>query len=75
MNREILINKTIRKISLLPDKGLQELYDYVEVLLKSYHEKRIIEGMMKLSSQSKSLDFLKEEEDLYDESDLIEKYQ
>ena len=72
MDREILINKTVTNISLLPDWRLKEVSDYVDFLLKSYEDKKITEGMMKLSSKSKSLNYLLEEEDLYDESDLIE---
>ncbi len=75
MNREILINKTISKISLLPDSRLKEIYDYVDLILKSYDDKKITEGIMKLTSESKSFDFLNDEEEIYDESDLIEKFQ
>ncbi len=75
MNREILINKTISKISLLPDSRLKEISDYVDFLLKSYDDKKITEGIMKLTSESKSFDFLNDEEEIYDESDLIEKFQ
>lgn len=75
MNREILINKTISKISLLPDSRLKEISDYVDFLLKSYGDKKITEGIMKLTSESKSFDFLNDEEEMYDESDLIEKFQ
>ncbi|HED08848.1 MAG TPA: hypothetical protein ENI57_12070 [Ignavibacteria bacterium] len=75
MNREILINETISKISLLPDSRLKEISDYVDFLLKSYDDKKITEGIMKLTSESKSFDFLNDEEEIYDESDLIEKFQ
>jgi hypothetical protein len=74
MNREILINKTINSISLLPDWRLKEISDYVDFLLKTHNDKKITEGIMKLASKSKSFDFLNDEEDIYDESDLIEKF-
>ncbi|NOX46996.1 MAG: hypothetical protein GXO89_08470 [Chlorobi bacterium] len=74
MNREILINRTISNISLLPDWRLKEISDYVDFLLKTHEEKKITEGIMKLTSESKSFDFLNEEEDIYDESDLIENF-
>ena len=74
MNREILINRTINNISLLPDWRLKEISDYVDFLLKTHEDKKITEGIMKLTSKSKSFDFLNEEEDIYDESDLIEKF-
>ena len=65
----------INNISLLPDFRLKEVSDFVDYLLKSYEDKKITEGIMKLTSKSKSLDFLNDEDDLYDENDLIEKYQ
>ena len=74
MNREILINKTISKISLLPDWRLKEVSDYIDFLLKSYDDKKTTEGIMKLTSKSKSFDFLNDEEEIYDESDIIEKF-
>ena len=74
MKREIILNRTINNISLLPDWRLKEVSDYVEFLLKSFEDKKTTEGIMKLASKSKSFEFLNEEEDLYDENDLIEKY-
>ena len=74
MNREILINKTINNISLLPDWRLKEVSDYIDFLLKSINDKKITEDIMKLTSKSKSFNFLNEEEDLYDETDLIREY-
>jgi len=74
MNREMLITKTIDNISLLPDWRLKEVSDYIDFLIKSLDDKRITEGIMKLTSKSKSFDFLNNEENLYNESDLIKKY-
>lgn len=72
MNREILINRTISNISLLPDLKLKEISDYVDFLLKTYDNKKMTEGIMELTS--KSFEFLNEEEEIYDVSDLIEKF-
>ncbi len=74
MKREIILSRTINNISLLPDWRLKEVSDYVEFLLKSFEDKKTTEGIMKLASKLKSFEFLNEEEDLYDENDLIEKY-
>ena len=74
MNREALLNQTINNISLLPDWRLKELSNYVDFLLKTYNDKKDTSKIMKLLSESKSFDFLKEEDDIYDESDLIEKF-
>jgi len=75
MNRGNLLNRTMSNISLLPDWRLKEVSDYVDFLLKSYEDKEITEGIMKLVSESKSFDFLNDEEEIYDESDIIEKIQ
>lgn len=74
MNREILINRTISNISLLPDLRLKEISDYIEFLLKTYDDKKITKGIMELTSKSKSFGFLNDEEEIYDESDLFEKF-
>ncbi len=72
MNREILINKTISNISLLPDWRIKEVADYVDFLIKLDEEKQITKSITKLTSGSGSFDFLEEEEELYGEQDIIE---
>ena len=72
MNRGNLLNRTIGNISLLPDWRLKEISDYVDFLVKSFESKEITEGIMKLAEESKSFDFLNNEEEMYDESDIIE---
>ena len=52
MNRDILINKTINNISLLPDFRLKEVSEYVDFLLKTYNSKKLTEDIMELSSKS-----------------------
>ncbi len=74
MNREILINRTINNISLLPDLRLKEVSDYIDFLLKKYDNKKLTDSIMELTSKSKSFEFLNDEEEIYDESDLIEKF-
>ena len=75
MNRGILLDRTINNISLLPDWRLKEVSDYVDFLIKSIDDKELTDGIMKLASESKSFNFLIDEEELYDESDIIEKLQ
>ncbi len=43
-------------------------------LLSKIDDNIIIEGIQKLTSDSKSFDFLNDEEDLYNEEDLKERY-
>ena len=75
MDRGILLNRTTSNITLLPDWRLKEVSDYIDFLLNSYGDKEITDGIMKLASESKSFDFLVNEEEIYDESDIIEKIQ
>lgn len=74
MTRQILIERTITKISKLPENRIREISDYAEFLLKNIDEKIMTEGIQKLVSESKSFEFLKEEEDLYTKEDLKEIY-
>jgi hypothetical protein len=74
MNRQILIKKTLKNISLLPDWRLKEVSDYVDFLSKINDDKKLVEGIRNIVSQTKSFHFLEEEEELYNDSDLIQKY-
>ncbi len=74
MNRELLINKTIDCLKQLPPEKVNEVAEFTEFLLQKYEKKILIDGIQKLSAESKSFDFLKEEEDLYTLKDLKEIY-
>ena len=74
MNRSILIKETIEKIHQLPDIKIQEINEFAEFLLSRIDNKILIEGMQKLASDSKSFEYLKNEEELYLVNDLKEKY-
>ncbi len=74
MNRQILIDQTVKKIEQLPESNLKEINDFVDFLLSKMDDKLMLENLQKLSSESKSFDFLKDEEDLYDVTDLKIKY-
>jgi hypothetical protein len=74
MNRSILIKETIDKIHQLPDIKIQEINDFAEFLLSRIDDKILLEGIQKLSSDSKAFEYLKNEEDLYSVNDLKEKY-
>lgn len=74
MNRSILIKETMDKIHQLPDGKIQEINDFAEFLLSKIDDKILLEGIQKLSSDSKSFEYLNNEEDLYSVNDLKEKY-
>ncbi|MEP7127533.1 MAG: hypothetical protein ABI729_01640 [Chitinophagales bacterium] len=74
MNKEQLVNSTVRDLTQLPDDKLQEAADFVSYLLWKVNEQLLQEGIHKLASESGSFDFLNHEEDLYTLNDLKEKY-
>lgn len=74
MDRHVLIENTIKKIEQLPDIKIKEVDDFVEFLLGKIDDKIIVEGIQKLTSDSKTFEFLKDEEDLYTVNDVREKY-
>ncbi len=74
MNRKALIENTINKIRQLPGKKIKEVNDFADFLLSKIDDKIIQEGIQKMISDSKSFDYLKDEEDLYTVDDLKERY-
>lgn len=74
MNRQVLIANTIDKIRQLPDLKIKEINDFADFLLSRIDDKIILEGIQKMVSDSKSFDYLKDEEDLYTVEDLKERY-
>jgi len=74
MTRQVLIQRTIDNLSKLPDQKLKEVYDFAEFLLSKLEDRLLTEGIQKLTMSSKSFQFLEDEEDLYTEADLKEKY-
>ncbi len=75
MSREELITNTIEKLRQLSDSKIQEVSDYVSFLAGKIDDKIISEGIKTLTSTSKSYEFLHSEEELYQVSDIKEKYQ
>lgn len=74
MDRQRIIDKTAKKISLLSNRRLKEVEDYVDFLLNRNEDQRLLSDIKNIMSDSESYDFLEEEEELYSDSDLIEKY-
>jgi len=74
MNRQALINTTLEKIKQLPDNKIMEINEFVDFLLSRIEDKILVEGIQNLVSNSKSFDYLNEEENLYSVNDLKEKY-
>ncbi len=74
MKRNLIIENIQSKLNRLPDNQLQEMNDFADFLLSKIDEKITVEGIKKLIQNSKSFEFLQEDEDLYTVNDLKEKY-
>ncbi|MCJ8164787.1 hypothetical protein MKJ04_08020 [Pontibacter sp. E15-1] len=75
MTRQLLIQKTLENLSKLPEQKLKEVSDFTEFLLSKVEDSMLTEGIQHLASESQVFNFLEEDEDLYSEDDLKEKYQ
>jgi hypothetical protein len=74
MTRQALIQQTIENLSKLPDYQLKEVADFAEFLLSKIEDTLIAKGIQELNSNSQSFRFLENDDDLYTEDDLKEKY-
>jgi hypothetical protein len=74
MNRKALIDNTVNKIMQLPDKNIQEVNDFADFLLSKIDDHLLLAGIQKLVAESKTFDYLSDEEDLYTVNDLKEIY-
>ncbi|MEQ9301010.1 MAG: hypothetical protein RIF33_20715 [Cyclobacteriaceae bacterium] len=74
MRREVVIKNTIDKIEQLSDQKVLEVSHFVDLLMNQMEDELTTLGIHKLISNSATFDFLKEEEELYSDSDLIERF-
>jgi len=74
MERDILMKKTVRNIEQLPTTHIQQVNDFVELILQKADDVLITEGLQRLSSSSHTFDFLYNEPELYSVTDLKVKY-
>jgi hypothetical protein len=74
MSKKEFIEKTIETLQKLPAEKVAEVSEFADSILKQNEDKQIVEGIAKLSAQSKSYDFLNEEENLYTLNDVKEPY-
>lgn len=73
MSKQELIEKTIAALQKLPADKVAEVSDFTDFILQRNEDKEIVSGIEKLSGQSKSYKFLKEE-DLYTLNDVKASY-
>lgn len=72
MTKQIIIERTIKIINLLPKDKVQEISDFADFVSKRYEEYQITQGIQQLAVESKAFGFLNEEENLYSITDLKE---
>lgn len=74
MNRQAIIERTVRAINQLPEEKAAEISTFAEFVMKQYEDHQFSQGIQKLATDSAAFAFLNEEEELYSESDLKEVY-
>jgi antirestriction protein len=74
MTKQTIIERTVKVINQLPEDKAEEISDFADFLIKRYEEQGLIKDIQNIISESNSFDFLNNEEDLYSEKDLKEKY-
>lgn len=74
MTKQSIIERTINAINQLPEDKAEEISDFADFVFKKFEEKLLNENIQKLVSESKSFDFLNDEEELYSTEDLKVKY-
>ncbi len=74
MTRETLIKNAMAKLSQLPDREINEVSDFAEFLLSKLDNKILDTGIQKIVTDAEAFSFLHDEEDLYSEEDLKERY-
>jgi hypothetical protein len=74
MDRQFIIERTMKAINQLPDDKAAEISDFADFVFKRYEEQQITKGIQKMISESQAFDFLNNEEDIYSMADLKEVY-
>ena len=74
MDKLTIIEKTVNIINKLPDQKAEEISDFAYFILKKYEEDLLNTNISELINQSKSYDFLMEDEVVYTVSDSKFKY-
>jgi hypothetical protein len=70
MDRQIVIEKTLKYLNLLPENKAEEVLDYIEYLFNKNEDSFLTKGITQLATQSKSFDFLNDEEEIYTLDDV-----
>ena len=74
MMRQNSIERTISLLNQLPDSKVTEVADFAQFILQKYEDEILQDGIQKMTEESTTFDFLKEEENLYTVDDLKERF-
>jgi hypothetical protein len=74
MTRQAIIERTLKAINQLPTEKAEEISDFAEFMMKQYEDQQITKSIQRLTANSQAFGFLNDEEELYTEEDLKEKY-
>lgn len=74
MNKDVVLKQTITNLSKLSDRRLKQVSDFVEFLLQKKEDRELLNDIQNNATESETFDFLKEDEELYNDDDLSEKF-
>lgn len=74
MNKQDLIERTVKAIQLLPDDKAAEISDFADFVFKRYEESQLNSGIQNMTESAESFHFLKEDDEIYSLADLKEVY-
>ena len=74
MTRQLIIERTLKAINQLPEEKAKEISDFADFVFKRYEEEELTRGIKKMTSGSKTFEFLNNEEEIYSITDLKEVY-
>ena len=74
MTKQAIIDQTVKAINQLPKEKAEEISDFAAFICKRYEEHLLSLGIQSVISENNSFDFLNEDEELYTEADVKEKY-
>lgn len=74
MTKQLIIERTLKVINLLPNEKALEISDFADFILKRYEEQLLTNGIQKVVTVSPSFEFLNNEADDYTLSDVKVEY-
>jgi hypothetical protein len=72
MSRQEIIERTLRAINQLPEDKAEEISVFADFLIKRYEDDKLTKGIEKLASESKTFEFLNNDQEEYTTADLKE---